>query len=150
MSTRLTTTTHRSTCGFPPAWASPNGTGGAGVDALEEGAQQQVAPLRGVAQLTAGRAVVPELGERAAVRVEFIRPVRLGAGRVQHHQPDGIPGKAPHGAEPARIASAGQELTRWIVRFISGRAALVDMVQHQVVRSDTHLKSALGYWLTRH
>lgn len=44
--------------------------------------------------------------------------------RVQHHQPDVIPRKASHGAEPARAACLGQELAQRIVRFISGRAAL--------------------------
>lgn len=87
-------------------------------------------------QFAAGGAVVAEVGEGAGVGVKLIGPVRFGPGRVEHDQPDLVPGSLAHRAEPALVAHPGQEPGQRIVRRVPRGPALVDPVYDEVAAAE--------------
>jgi hypothetical protein len=88
-------------------------------------------PPRRVVQLRTGPLVVAEVGEQAGLRVESVRPVRVGAGGVEQGHPVAVRGPLPPDAEAALVA-AGQEARHRIVGGVATGTALVDGANHQI------------------
>ena len=86
-------------------------------------------------QLPARRPVVPEIRERPRERVQGIRPVRLRAGSVKHHEPDGDLQRTTVRPEAALISHARQQPGQRIITGVPCSAAPVNAVKDQISSS---------------
>lgn len=98
---------------------------------LEDVPQQQVAPPSGLVQLLTRVPVVAVVGEVAGRGIEFVRPVDLGARRVQHHDLDRVLRDASLEPEAALVAH-GHEASDRIVRRILLVATGVHPLQDEI------------------
>ena len=93
-------------------------------------------PFLGVSRIQGLGSGFRRIGERADVGVEFIGPVRIGAGCAQHDQPDRVLGGSAHRAESALIADAWQEPGQRVVCCVACGPTLVDPVQHEITTGE--------------